>query len=131
MALGGDYLRVKAIFVPLDVNDDLELVRQARTGSQAAFTTLVQLHQRSVRTFIARSVRPTDLADDLAQDVFLSAYRNLEQFQGDGAFLSWLLGIARHKVLTHLRSQARRQRRETSHLAAVVAEWRADWLEGD
>lgn len=117
--------------MPLDVNDDLELVRQARTGSQEAFARLVRLHHRSVRAFIAQSVRPTDFSDDLAQDVFLCAYRSLAQFQGEGSFLAWLLGIARHKVLTHLRSQARRQRRETSHLAAALAEWRADWVEGD
>lgn len=116
---------------PLDVNDDLELVRQARAGSAEAFTALVRLHQRSVRAFIARSVRPADVADDLAQDVFLSAYRSLDQFQGDGALLAWLLGIARHKVLTHLRSQARRQRRETLHLATALAEWRAHWVEDD
>lgn len=117
--------------MPLDVNDDLELVRQARTGSQEAFTALVRLHQRSVRAFIAQSVRPADLADDLAQDVFLSAFRSLDQFHADSSFLAWLLGIARHKVLTHLRSQTRRQRREMSHLAEALAQWRADWADRD
>lgn len=48
--------------------------------------------------------RRSDAADDIAQDVFLSAYNGLYQFRGECSVKSWLLGITRNKSMTYLKS---------------------------
>lgn len=45
-----------------------------------------------------------DLADDITQEVFLSAYRNIELFRGESSIKTWLLSIARNTSVNYLRS---------------------------
>jgi RNA polymerase sigma-70 factor, ECF subfamily len=45
-----------------------------------------------------------DLVDDLVQDVFLAAWESLPSYRGDSPLVSWLQGIARHKVENHYRA---------------------------
>ena len=49
----------------------------------------------------------TDLVDDIAQETFLAAWRNLENYRGTSPLRAWLLGIARHKVEDYYRSKLR------------------------
>ena len=79
------------------------LVRQ----DQAAFGELVRRHQSAVRHFLRHLTRgDAALADDLAQETFVNAWRNLARFQGRSSFSTWLLGIAHN----HWRNARRRQR---------------------
>jgi RNA polymerase sigma factor (sigma-70 family) len=48
-----------------------------------------------------------DAVEDLVQDVFLEAWRNLQRYRGDGGLAAWLVGIARHKVQDHYRRALR------------------------
>ena len=82
---------------------DEGIVQQVRNGSADAFEQLVRDHQRTVRAFIAGHVASLQTADELAQDVFVAAFRGIDRYQGHGSVAAWLLGIARHKVLTYLR----------------------------
>ena len=87
---------------------DSELIRRALAhDDRAAFGELVCRHQSAVRNFL-RHLVATDaaLADDLAQDTFVSAFRQLARFQGNSAFPTWLLGIAHN----HWRNARRRDR---------------------
>ena len=60
-----------------------------------AFAELVHLHQAPVRRFLGRLCGDDwQRADDLAQDTFWKAYRNIGGYRGSGRFLSWLFGIA-------------------------------------
>ncbi|HEY5658060.1 MAG TPA: sigma-70 family RNA polymerase sigma factor [Myxococcota bacterium] len=60
-----------------------------------AFTTLVRRHQSSVRAFLLRlSCGDAALADDVAQEVFLNAYRRIATYRSEGGFASWLFSIA-------------------------------------
>jgi RNA polymerase sigma factor (sigma-70 family) len=71
------------------------LVRRAAQGDAAAFARLVQQHQSRLRGFLRRLAKgDASLADDLAQDTFLEAWRKLAQFRGDGSFAGWLMRIA-------------------------------------
>jgi RNA polymerase sigma factor, sigma-70 family len=87
---------------------DAELIRRTlHRDDRAAFGELVLRHQSAVRNFLRHLTRgDTALADDLAQDTFVSAYRNLAHFQHTAAFSTWLLGIAHN----HWRNARRRQR---------------------
>ena len=65
------------------------------------------MHQSSVRAFLMRLCRNGPLADDLAQETFLSAFRKLATYRQSGGFVSWLFGIAYRCFLQHRRSEKR------------------------
>jgi RNA polymerase sigma-70 factor (ECF subfamily) len=103
-------------------SDALDLVQRARAGDREAFAELVLLHQRPVRAYLARLLHDSHAADDLAQETFLVAYQRMLDYQGTGEFLSWLLAIARHKALSHLRSLSRARRRDESRFEQLLAQ---------
>jgi RNA polymerase sigma-70 factor (ECF subfamily) len=105
------------------------LVERARAGDEDAFCELVRLHQAHLHVFVASYLPGADAADDVAQDAFLIAYRKLGEFRTDQPLLPWLLGIARRRVLQHLRDEARLHDRHRRSLATGLAEWRLARLE--
>jgi RNA polymerase sigma factor (sigma-70 family) len=84
---------------------EAELLANAARDS-AAFGALVRLHQSNVRGFLLRMTRgDAALADDLAQDTFLEAYRKIAQFRGGGSFAGWLYRIAYTRYLMQARKR--------------------------
>lgn len=73
--------------------DDAALVRLAQAGRREAFDVIVQRHQRHVYQLCYRFVGSHEDAADLAQDVFVRAYRALRGFKGQSAFSTWLYRI--------------------------------------
>ena len=74
-----------------------QLVVAAREGDRSAFGQLYQRHARMVHGVLLARVAPAD-ADDLVQDVFLLALRNLASLREPAAFPGWLLTIARNRA---------------------------------
>jgi RNA polymerase sigma-70 factor, ECF subfamily len=115
--------------------DQLRLIERSRNGDAAAFSQLVALHQGRVRAYvgayISGSLNRSDVVDDLAQEAFLAAFRSLDSYKGDAPFGVWLLGIARHKALMHLRGEVRRLQRESRSIEGVLAPFLVASLEGD
>jgi RNA polymerase sigma-70 factor (ECF subfamily) len=74
--------------------DERALVEVCLTGRREAFDVLVTRHQRAVYRLCYRFVGNHDDAADLAQEVFLRAYRGLRGFKGDSALATWLYRIA-------------------------------------
>jgi RNA polymerase sigma-70 factor (ECF subfamily) len=92
-------------------SDSALIVHVVVDGDRAAFGDLVVRHQSAVRAFLRHLTRgDAALADDLAQDTFVEAYRSLARFRGDADFRTWLLGIAHN----HWRNARRRQRESVS-----------------
>jgi RNA polymerase sigma-70 factor (ECF subfamily) len=90
------------------MSTDDPLAQRARSGDAAAFGALVRQHQSKVRGFLRRLTRgDAALADDLAQETFLEAFRKIGQYRGEGTFDAWLCGIAWSRFL-----MARRRRKE-------------------
>ncbi|HEX4078861.1 MAG TPA: RNA polymerase sigma factor [Rhizomicrobium sp.] len=84
--------------------NDEGLVRRAAQGDAAAFAQLVRQHQSRLRGFLRRLAKgDASLADDLAQESFLEAWRKLGQFRGEGAFAGWLMRIAWTRYLMEAR----------------------------
>mgnify|MGYP002399947410 CR=1 FL=1 len=75
----------------------------ARTALDERFTRLVLDHQRRIHRFIYGMVGVEQLAEDLTQDVFLSAYRALGRLPDDANESAWLFTIARNRALQELR----------------------------
>ena len=87
-----------AVPAPIDAAD-LELAEAVRKRDRKATADLVALHADAVYSYVLRRISPeVSLADDLTQDVFLSAWQNIGGYQGRSSLRGWLLGIARHKV---------------------------------
>jgi len=87
--------------------DEATLVRQARAGDAAAFTTLVQRYERQIYTLVYHMLGDADDAADLSQEVFVKAYRALPRISRDLRLAPWLVRIATNACLDVLR---RRQR---------------------
>jgi RNA polymerase sigma factor (sigma-70 family) len=84
--------------------DESEVARRAAMGDAVSFGSLVRLHQSQVRGFLLRVTGGRHaLADDLAQETFLEAWRKIAQFRGEGSFAGWLFGIAWSRFLMDAR----------------------------
>ncbi|WP_133479319.1 RNA polymerase sigma factor RpoE [Cognatilysobacter segetis] len=87
---------------------DRELVERVQRGDSAAFDVLVRKYQHRVIGLIGRYVHDWSECQDIAQDVFMRAYRALGNFRGDAQFSTWLHRIAVNTAKNHLVAQNRR-----------------------
>ncbi len=95
------------------------LVARVRGGDDDAFETLMKRYKRPVLNFVFRFIGDAAEAEDVAQDVFVRAYRNMHKpgFRRTTAeFSTWLFPVARNAALDCLR---RRKRRPTTALATL------------
>jgi RNA polymerase sigma-70 factor (ECF subfamily) len=74
--------------------DDAALVRAFQEGNRDAFDAIVVRHRRPVYHLCRRFVRNHEDASDLAQDVFVRAFKGLQRFKGDASLTTWLYRIA-------------------------------------
>jgi RNA polymerase sigma-70 factor, ECF subfamily len=81
------------------------LVVLARRGNDQAFAELVNRHQSKLRNLLRRLCNDPALADDLAQQAFLEAWRSIKNLQSSGAFGAWLKKVAINAWLKHSRSK--------------------------
>jgi RNA polymerase sigma factor (sigma-70 family) len=79
------------------------VVMLAVSGDDRAFAELVRRRQGSVRGLLRRLCRDASLADDLAQEAFVQAWRTLGQLRNAGAFGGWLKQVAVRTWLQHAR----------------------------
>ncbi len=83
------------------------LVARAAGGDRGAFRSLVLELEMGLRIHLAALEISEGLADEVLQATFVSAYQNLAQYRGAGAFKGWLKAIARNHMLRALRDQQR------------------------
>lgn len=90
---------------PVDLTraDEAMVVALARTGDHVAFGELVKRRQSWLRNFLRRLCRDADLADDLAQQALLKAWRSIGSLKADRAFGAWLRRMAVNVWLDHAR----------------------------
>jgi RNA polymerase sigma-70 factor, ECF subfamily len=74
--------------------DDREAVEACQRGEREAFDRLVERYQRDIYRLCYRYVNNHEDANDMAQEVFLKAYRAIGRFRGDSSFSTWLYRIA-------------------------------------
>jgi len=104
----------------------LERIRRAQTGDVDAFELLYREHSPRIYALCLR-LKAGDKSDatELLQDVFIKAWRRLDTFRGDSAFVSWLHRLAVNTMLENARSDQRRATRvlpmeDTSRLAGAA-----------
>ena len=89
---------------------DPRLLARAQQGEARAFEEIVRTYQADVFRFAWHLTRDRTMAEDVAQDAFLRAYRFMGTYRGDSKFSSWLMRITRNCAMDALR-------RQKSHLA--------------
>ncbi|TWI06784.1 RNA polymerase sigma factor RpoE [Aerolutibacter ruishenii] len=94
--------------VSQELDLDQELVRRVQRGDSTAFDALVRKYQHRIVGLIGRYVSDWSECQDVAQEVFMRAYRALPNFRGDAQFYTWLHRIAVNTAKNHLVAQNRR-----------------------
>lgn len=97
-----------------------QAIQQVLAGNRDAFRSLVREHRLMIRSYVGSQLHRNDEIDDLSQEVFLTAFRNLDQFRIDADFGAWLRGIARNQLLLHFRTVGRRKTREAKFREEVA-----------
>jgi len=103
---------------------ELALVERCRRGDLGAFEELYRVHARRIFSLAVRMLGNTADAEDLLQEIFLSAHRKLDSFRGESALGTWLYRLATNQILDYVRSRAARTGQLTDGLddAAVIAD---------
>jgi RNA polymerase sigma-70 factor, ECF subfamily len=87
---------------------DESLVIQSQDGDPAAFAELVRKHQRMIHSLTFRMTGSLADADDLAQETFINAHRQIGSYRGASKFSTWLYRIAINACLSWRRRETRR-----------------------
>src|SRR6476661_110026 len=84
---------------------DMDLISQVLQGDSAAYASLVQRYQNFVFTIVLRYIKSREDAEEVAQDVFVKAYRSLADFKGASKFSTWLYTITTTTCISFLRKK--------------------------
>lgn len=87
----------------LNLDDDFSLIKRFIEGDESTFNILVQRHKEKVRNIIYLTLGNHDQVDDIAQEVFLTVYKNLNNFRFESQFTTWLYRITVNKCKDYLR----------------------------
>lgn len=89
----------------LKLDDDFFLVKRFIDGDESTFRLLVQRHKEKVRNIIYLTLGNSDEVDDIAQEVFITVYKNLKNFRFESLFTTWLYRITVNKCKDYLRKK--------------------------
>ena len=92
----------------MDLMQEAEVVERILKGEQELFAEMVRAHQSLVFTTCMGFTHSREDAEDLTQEVFISAYQQLGRFKGDSKISTWLYRIAVNASLNHIRNSKRR-----------------------
>ena len=84
---------------------DTEIIKQVLDGNQQAYAGLVNRYQNYVFTLTLRFTKNREDAEEVAQDIFVKAYRSLSDFRGAAKFSTWLYTIVNTTCITFLRKK--------------------------
>ena len=88
---------------------DEPLIFRAKSGDVSAFEEIYRRHVHRAYALILRITGNCSLAEEVTQDAFVAAWRNLADYRGDCAFSSWLYRIAVNTAVGALRARRRRE----------------------
>lgn len=96
------------------------LLARLRERDERAFKEMVEKYQDRVFNLLYRMVGSKEEAEDLAQEVFITVFKSIDQFRGDSKFSTWLYRIAANHCKNRIKYLARRHDRQTSELNAIT-----------
>src|ERR1700739_4798319 len=84
---------------------DNEIIRLMLKGDLNAYSRLVERYKSYVFTLTLRFIKKREEAEEVAQDIFIKAYRSLANFKGEAKFSTWLYTIVNTTCITFLRKK--------------------------
>jgi RNA polymerase sigma-70 factor (ECF subfamily) len=105
--------------MPVELDPDAALMLRVKQGDATAFAALVEKYKQPVMNLAWRTLRDETEAEDLAQNVFVQAWKSAERYQATAKFSTWLFTIARNLCLNEIR-------RRTRHPAESLDQTRED-----
>src|SRR5262245_55107425 len=90
------------------------LLHRLKQRDENAFTEVVRLYQHRVFNLVLRMLGDRAEAEDLAQDIFLTVYRTVDQFRGESKFSTWLYRVAANHCKNRIKYLGRRHQKQTS-----------------
>jgi RNA polymerase sigma-70 factor, ECF subfamily len=85
--------------------DEVAAIRLAREGDGQAIETLIRSHQEALYAFMLRMSGRPDVAEDIVQEAFVRVLKNLDRFDTNFRFSTWLFTIAKRLYVNHLQKQ--------------------------
>jgi len=85
--------------------EDDKLVKQAKKGNNDAFNKLVSKYREQLHFHIGKMIRDREQVEDLVQEVFMKAFDNLESYNTQYAFSTWIYRIATNHTIDYLRKK--------------------------
>lgn len=107
---------------------DEQRAHEAGKGDSDAFAAIVRDNQRWLRGYFRSRLSDWAAADDLAQDVFVTAFLKIRSFRGDSSVESWLCGIARNHLRNHLRKHREQAFGGSEEMQALLEQSCEQWL---
>lgn len=98
--------------------EDYELVKQSVKGNQNAFAELLSRYKNLVYSVVLRMVNDSEEANDLAQEIFIKIYKNLDKYQPEYKFSTWIIRITTNHVIDF----RRKKKQETVSIDDMVYE---------
>ncbi len=92
------------------------LLRRLRERDERAFREMVEAYQDRVFNLLFRMIGGREEAEDLAQEVFVTVFKSIDQFRGDSKLSTWLYRVAANHCKNRIKYLARRHDRSTGEL---------------
>jgi RNA polymerase sigma-70 factor (ECF subfamily) len=89
----------------VDNSDVLRLLGRIASGDEAAFKELYRAHSRKLHAYVLRQLGDPAQAEEIVSDTLYEVWKTPARFRGESQFSTWLIGIARNKVLMAWRSR--------------------------
>ena len=99
-------------YIKMDAKPDEYYIEQTLNGNVNAYSFLVEKYKHMVFTLTLRIVKNREEAEEVSQDVFVKAYKNLENFKGDSKFSTWIYKIAYYASLDVIKRNKRQVKTE-------------------
>lgn len=100
-------------------------ISEVKSGKVESYRKIVDYFSNPLQTIIFRMVLNWEDAQDLAQEVFIQAYRSIPHYEPRGKFQSWLYRIGTCKAIDHLRAMARQREGEQKITETFQMQWEA------
>jgi RNA polymerase sigma-70 factor (ECF subfamily) len=95
---------------------EILLVRRLRERDEKAFKELIAVHGDQIYNLLYRMIGNQEEAKDLAQEVFITVFKSIDQFRGDSKLSTWLYRVAANHCKNRIKYLSRRHDRSTTEL---------------
>lgn len=94
-----------------------EIIQRVTNGDTDAFEYLIKKYEKQIFIMAANLLKMPDRIEDIVQDIFFNAYRNIKRYDPDlGQFSTWLFRIARNRCLNEIKRKKERSLPETNNI---------------